>query len=91
MLPGNHHWYFIFYISQDNSAHSFLFIYLDNINGTYAFLAFISGVEHKNPSIDCEIAESENIYKRPKTFQFSNLSTNLGMDFHIPIVFHTWW
>ena len=52
--PKNIHGYYISYISQDNSEFSFLFSDLNNRNGTYASLAFISGVEHKNPSTGCE-------------------------------------
>ena len=43
------------FISQDNSEISFLFSGLDSRNGTYASLAFISGVERKNPSTGCGI------------------------------------
>ena len=42
-------------VSQNNSELAFLLIDLDSRNGTYASLAFISGVEHKNPSSGCEI------------------------------------
>ena len=51
----NLHWYFFQYISQDKSDISFLFSGLDSRNGTYASLAFISGVENKNPSTGCGI------------------------------------
>ena len=51
----NLHWYFSQYISQDESDISFLFSGLDNRNGTYASLAFISGVENKNPPTGCGI------------------------------------
>ena len=47
--------YIFQFISQDNSEISFLFSGLDNRNGTYASLAFISGVEKKNPSTGCGI------------------------------------
>ena len=43
------------FISQNNSEISFLFSGLDSRNGTYASLAFISGVERKNPSTRCGI------------------------------------
>ena len=48
---------FIFsqFISQDNSESSFLFSDLNSGNGTYASLAFISGVERKNPPTRCGI------------------------------------
>ena len=55
ILSTNLQGYFIFYISQDNSEFSFLFSDLNARNGTYASLACISGVEHKNPPMDCEI------------------------------------
>ena len=47
--------YFFQFISQNNSQISFLFSSLDSRNGTYACLAFISGVERKNPSTRCGI------------------------------------
>ena len=47
--------YLFQFISQDNSEISFLFSGLDSRNGTYASLAFISGVERKNPSTRCGI------------------------------------
>ena len=47
--------YLFQFISQDNSEISFLFSGLDSRNGTYASLAFISGVERKNSSTRCGI------------------------------------
>ena len=47
--------YLLKYISQDNSEIVFLFSGLDCRNGTYASLAFISGVERKNSSTRCGI------------------------------------
>ena len=55
ILPTNLQKYVIFYISQDNSEFSFLFSDLNARNGTYASLAFISGVGHKNSSIGWKI------------------------------------
>ena len=51
ILPKKSQLIFEFYVSQDNSEFSFLFSDLNNRNGTYASLAFISGVGHKNSSI----------------------------------------
>ena len=48
-------WYFSQIISQDNSQISFLSDGLDSRNGTYASLAFISGVGNKNPAMGCGI------------------------------------
>ena len=45
--------YFLQFISQDNSEVSFLFDDLNSRNGTYASLAFISGVGNQNPSTGC--------------------------------------
>ena len=42
-------------MSQDNSDISFLFSGLDSRNGTYASVAFISGVERKNLPTHCGI------------------------------------
>ena len=47
-------WYFKF-PCQHNSEVSFLICDLNIRNGTYASLAFISGVGHKNSSTGCEI------------------------------------
>ena len=47
--------YFFQFISQDNYDISFLFSCLNSRNGTYASLAFISGVERKNPPTRCGI------------------------------------
>ena len=46
---------FFQFISQDGSEISLLFSGLDSRNGTYASLAFISGVGRKNPSTRCGI------------------------------------
>ena len=46
---------FFQFISHDNSKISFLFSGLDSRNGTYASLAFISGVERKKSSTRCGI------------------------------------
>ena len=40
----------MFEISQEKSEIPFLFSYLNSKNGTYASLAFISGVKIKNPT-----------------------------------------
>ena len=52
-------------ISQDNSQISFLFDGLDSSNGTYASLAFISGVGNKNPSMGCGITAFLKSAKTP--------------------------
>ena len=45
--------YLFQFISQENSVISFLFSSLDSRNGTYASLAFISGVGRKNSPTRC--------------------------------------
>ena len=60
--------YFLKYISQDNSEIVFLFSGLDSRNGTYTSLAFISGVEQKNPSTGCEVTA---FWKSTKNDQIS--------------------
>ena len=49
------YWYFSQIISRENSQISFLSDGLDSRNGTYASLAFISGVGNTNPSMGCGI------------------------------------
>ena len=44
-------------VSQNNSELSILLIGLNIRNGTYASLALISGVKHKNPSSGCGITD----------------------------------
>ena len=48
-------WIFFQFISHDSCAISFLFGGLDSRNGTYASVAFISGVERKNLPTRCGI------------------------------------
>ena len=67
--------YFLQYISRDNSGISFLFDDLNGRNGTYASLALISGVGHKNSSIDWEI---KAIWKSLKKCPFLNKNHNFN-------------
>ena len=71
----NLHWYFFQYISQDKSYISFLFSGLDSRNGTYASLAFISGVERKNSSTRCGITA---FWKSVKKYHFKKKSGVAG-------------
>ena len=57
------------FISHNNSQISFLFSGLDSRNGTYASIAFISGVGNQNPSSGCGIRAFSKIMKKVLFFK----------------------
>ena len=69
---------FFQFISQDNSEISFLFSGLASRNGTYAPLAFISGVGRKNSPTRCGMASFLKSAK--KCLYFKKRTTKIGYD-----------
>ena len=63
----------MFYISQDNSEFSFLLSDLNARNGTYASLAFISGVGRKNSPTRCGITAFLKSVKKCPFFKETSL------------------